>query len=1020
MPFGSGQGGRFALSGRAISDIEGIQADLRRAVRGEVAFDPGTRALYSTAACMYRVQPLGVVAPRDADDVAAVVAYCRENHIPITPRGAGSGLAGQALGDGIILDFTPHMNRLLGAADDHVWVEPGLICDELNAALAPRGLYFPPDPSSAGYCSLGGMIANNSAGSHSVKYGTTIDYVEELKVILPGGATAHLRPYELDGPAWERLAAEETREAQIHRDVRFVVEANSDLIRAHQPRTTKNACGYRLERVLSGRSLNLSKLVCGSEGTLAIVLAARLRIAAVPRVRKLALLHFADLASAGQAVLEILAMGPSSIEIQEQHAVDVVRSGRPELAEFLPEPGHAVLFVEFDGDDDAVASGQMRRMRERVCEELHLAARYVEPATQAEVQKLWAIRKATLPLLYNLPGPKRIITAIEDVTVPPDRIPAYIDGLFRIFARHGVEAALFGHAAQGNFHVRPILDLHDPAEVRKMRALADEVFDFTATLGGIPSGEHGDGIVRTEYLGKVYGPLLPLFAQVKRIFDPEGILNPGKKVPDPRHPWSLTTNLRFDPGYGTLPLPQHLHWEGEAPAEPPPPVPRSACPTVPAQSTAGQASRGTAWAAEAERCHGCATCRTLPVSQTRMCPVFKATGLEEASPRAKANLLREIAAGRLAGAEAARQLARVSELCLLCGSCKLECPSKVDVPKLMLEAKARAAAERAPKLWRWLFARLDALGRWAVPFAPLANGANRFGPSRWFLEKLAHIDRHRPLPAIARRPLRKRLGMGQIGPIRPIRPIVYFPDLFAELNDPTLGEALIRLLGRAGIEVVLPPVKSCGILAMSCGNAKAAIRTIRHNLAELRDYARQGFDILFTEPTALLCLRETYGDYVADDAAREVAAHCRDAVEYLLPLRQAGKLPLGVADPATGGPPVATRKLTLGYHTPCHTRALGLGSAAPKLLADIPGLKIVPIDEGCCGMAGSAGLRREQYDLSMRIGRKLFERLGGNELDGAVTECSACRMQIEHGTGKPAYHPIHLLAHAILGADLPP
>jgi len=620
-------------------------------------------------------------------------------------------------------------------------------------------------------------------------------------------------------------------------------------------------------------------------------------------------------------------------------------------------------------------AAQLARLRERVCTELGLANRYIEPRSAAETAKLWAIRKATLPLMYTRPGPKRVISFIEDVTVPADQIPHYIDGLFAIFERQGVEAALYGHASQGNFHTRPFLDLHDPAEVARMRAIADEVFAFTLALGGTISGEHGDGMARTEYLEKAYGPLTALFAEVKRIFDPANLLNPGKKVRDPRRDYGLTSHLRFDPDYRARPLDERLSW------------------------------RDGGLAAEAERCHGCATCRTRPTRVTRMCPVFKTLGLEEASPRAKANLLREIAAGRVEATDAAHHLERLAELCLMCGSCRLECPSRVDVPKLMLEAKARVAADGRPKLWRALFSRLDAMSALAAPAAPLLNAANRAAPVRWLLEKLCHVDRRRPLPPIARRPLHRRLRPQPAAERR----VVYFPDVFAHYSDPSVGEALARLLEPAGIGLIVPKVRGCGILAMCYGNVAGAQTTIRHNLEQLRDYARQGIDILFTEPTALLCFRETYGDFVEDGALADVAPRCRDAAGFLLALRRSGELPLDLHDVA----------MTVGVHTPCHSRAAGLTTGVVELLAEVPGLKVVPVDEGCCGIAGSAGMRREHYELSMRIGARLFERLRREEFHAAVTECSACRMQLEHGTGKPAYHPLHLLDHAAFGTPLP-
>ena len=957
-------------------ELRAVETDLRRLVRGEVAFDAGTRALYSTAACIYRVEPLGVVCPLDGDDVGAVARYCHERRIPITARGGGSGLAGQALGDGIVLDFTPHMDRTIEVADDHVWVEPGLTLDELNAALAPRGRFFPPDPSSGGYCTLGGMIANNSAGSHSVKYGATIDYVEELQVVLADGTLAHFLPTPLDGPAWREVADGDTRQAQLHRDVRQVIERDIELIRAHQPRTTKNSSGYRLERVLEDGAMNLSRLVCGSEGTLALVVAAKLRVLPQPGARRVALLHFPDVQAAGRAVLEILGMGPSAVEMHEARCIAVIRSGRPELSDLLPPPGCSQLFVEFDAETDDEAGEQVAAMRSRVCDELGLASQCIEPASCAETARLWAVRKATLPLLYTRPGPQRIATFVEDVTVPPDTIPRFIDGLYAIFDRHGLDSVLYGHASQGNFHTRPFLDLHDPAEVATMRAVADEVFALVLRLDGSVSGEHGDGIARTEFLERAYGPLVRLFAAVKRIFDPLGVLNPGKKVPDPRRGYTLTSHLRYDADYGSRAMGERLVWDGGG------------------------------LAAEAERCHGCGQCRTAAAAEVRMCPVFRATGRESSSPRAKASVLREIAAGRLEGDDAQAALDRVADECVLCGSCRVDCPSQVDVPKLMLEAKARVAAARGPRLWRSLFARLDAVSRLGAPLAPLANLANGLAPTRWLLDALFHVDRRRPLPRLTARTLRRRLRRRTQAAGRQV---VYFPDVFAQFNDPTIGEALVRLLERADVGVVVPPTRSCGILAMCYGHPDAARRTIRHNVAALHAYAQQGLDILVTEPTALLCLRETYADFAADGAVRQVAERCCDALDYLLRLHRGGELALDLAEVP----------LTLAHHTPCHARAAGLGTGDLELLGQVPGLTVVPIDEGCCGIAGSAGVRREKYELSMRIGERLFARVGGEEFDGAVTSCSTCRMQIEHGSGKPAYHPLHLLDRAAFGTPLP-
>ena len=956
-------------------DVEGLAAERRREVRGEVAFDPATRAIYSTAACIYRLEPVGVVAPLDAHDVAAAVDVCRRHGVPITARGGASSLAGQALGDGLILDFAVHMNRLVLREDEAVWVQPGLICDELNSALAPRGLWFPPDPSSSGYCTIGGMVANNSAGSHSVKYGATIDYVEELDVVLADGATAHLHPYELDGPAWRRLMWSDSREAQLHAALRPLLESNRRLILDHQPGTTKNASGYRLERALDGKVLNLAKVVCGSEGTLALVVAAKLRVVPFPKARRAVVFHFADVASAGRAVVELLPLQPSAIEIHERTALEIIRQGRPDLRAVLPRPGESQLFVEFDGASEAEAGRLVAEARDLVEGKLRLATRCLEPRDQAEVERLWAVRKATLPLLYRRPGPKRIVPCIEDATVPPERISEYLARLYEILARHGVEAAVYGHASEGNFHTRPFFNLHDPADIARMRAVSEEVFDLTVSLGGTISGEHGDGIARTAYLKRLYGPLVRLFAEVKRVFDPQNLLNPGKIVPDGRRPYSLTSPLRFEVG-GPPTGDGLLVWADGGPGH------------------------------EAERCHGCGTCRTLPVTATRMCPVFKALGLEEASPRAKANILREALASKLKPHEALAALERVAGLCLVCGSCGVECPSGTNVPKLILEVKARLAREGRNGLRGRLFARLDALSRRAVVVAPLLNALNRTRAARWALERLWGIDRRRPLPPIAARPLSKRLRRERAPKGEAV---VYFPDVYAEYSHPSLGEAVVGLLEAAGLKVVVPPVLGCGILAMCYGDVDLARRTVAHNLEVLVEHVRSGREVVVSEPTALFCLRDAYAYYLDDPRVGEVAAHCHEAVAYLVGLRREGRLRLAPRE----------MSLRVAYHTPCHSRAAGLASAATELLAGVPGLRVEPVEGGCCGMGGTAGMRREGYDLSMKIGATLFEKVRDGRFDGVVTECSACGMQIAHATGKPAWHPVELLASAALGAELP-
>jgi len=942
--------------------------DLTGRLEGEVLTDDVSRAVYATAACLYRIEPLGVVLPKTTEDVARTVRFCRERGLPVVPRGGGSGLAGQPIGRGVVVDFTRYMDALL-EVDPHgntVRVQPGITLGVLNRLLEPLGKYFPPDPSSGNYASLGGMIANNSSGSHSLKYGATIDYVRGLKLVIDSGEVMEAETRPLAG-----AAADGGREAELYDGAAKIALRYAPFIAKCMPKTHKNSSGYRLDRLIErGRGVSevhLQRLLCGSEGTLGVIVEAELAITDPPAHTELTVLAFADLQSAADAVPLMMKMGPSAIEAIDSNAAAVVRERRPEMRRFLPEDAKVLLFVEFDGPQSAPLLEKMRQLEHEIVTECVLATGSIKAADPKEQETLWEVRKAVLPILYNLPGPKRITTFIEDVAVPVAAIPRCMGELQKVLDSHDAPFAVLGHAGQGNFHVRPMLDLNDPAEVKKMAAIADEVFDLVISLGGTLSGEHGDGLVRSEFVRRQYGELYPAFEEIKRLFDPQNLFNPGKIVGPVQ---TICDNLKFGPDY-------------------------AAARSDPATELAFDDNE---YARLVEKCQGCGTCRTV-TPDTAMCPIFKTLKDERLSPRGKAAVVREMLGGGLCETPENRpHLDRVLELCLNCCMCTLECPALAEVPLLINEARARRRKTSGVPMAKRLISLYPALSR---PMPPILNKIGskalevRF--LRMIMEKLTGIDRRRRLPAIS--PARK---VRRVEVPEPKARAAFFADLYAFLHDPEIIDCALDVLEHNEVDVIYPRQKEVGIVAMTAGDLPTARRTVKHNLAGLGPAAVDGRAIICTEPTAALCLKRDYERFTTDPAAATVAAHCREFFEFLRELKNGGLLKTDFSE-------IDEEYL---YHTPCHLAARDIGLPGVEILGMIPGLKINVMTKYCCGMAGSFGVAAKHYDLSAQIGRPLFEEIEHSGCRKALTECSACKMQIEEQTNVEVIHPVKLLHRA--------
>lgn len=962
-----------------------VADDLKGLVKGELLFDDLSRALYSSDASIFQVRPAGVVAPRDEADVQALVRYAQEQRLALVPRGAGSGLAGESLGAGIIVDLSRHFREIGEIGSDTVRVQPGVVHRDLNERLAQVGRRFAPDPASTAQCTIGGMLANNASGSRILRHGYTRDHVSALRVVFDTGdaATVGKEPRFPDPDAPRRLQ-------DITRAVAGLLTQHTDLITSCGPRTPFNRCGYLFDNVLTAEHVNLPHLLVGSEGTLALFTEATLKTVPLPAGRALVLLGFPSLEAALRAAQRTLSISaPAACDLLDRRVLTLARSSDTDLAMLIPPIVEAVLLVEFESDTPDGAAQAARELHRslQLDRRTNLAIMGLEPA---EIERLWRLREMALPSLYGLRGGTQPIPFVEDVGVPPEELPEYLLRVQELLQKHETTASFLIHAGTGQVHTRPFLDMQLKEDVDKLWPLAEEIHTLALKLGGTISAQHGTGLARTPWVERQYGKLYPVFRELKAIFDPHRVFNPGKIVgPDPGLPaWPLRVTRVEDKGDkepqetpkndaadSPSPAPLHLRWQtGELQAE-------------------------------CRNCNGCGQCRTAAPAQ-RMCPIFRTTHTEAATPRAKANLLRHLlennADPQMWSGDAVRE---VADLCVNCKMCRPECPAHVNVPKLMLEAKAANTAEHGLTRSDWALARTEAFAWIGTTFATPINAALTSRAARWILEKLFGVARQRRLPTFARHSfLRQAARRGWTRKPRPHRPrVAYFVDIFANYNDPQIAEAVVAVLHHNGVDVYVPRgQRGCGMAPLAYGDIETARETAQRNLRLLADLAREGFTIVCSEPTAALMLRNDYPDIADDPDVALVAERTVELTSYLWDLHQAGKL-------RTDFRPLA---FSIGHHVPCHLKALGRPPAGPKLLALIPQLRVHTIDVSCSGMAGTFGLKAENYAVSLEAGRPMLEELRRPRVLFGATECSTCRMQMEEGSGKVTLHPIQYLALA--------
>lgn len=950
-------------------DPEQIAADLAEIVRGDVFADVLHRVAYSTDASIYRIVPRCVVAPRDAADVSAVVKYAGAEGIPVAARGAGTGLAGESLCAGIVFDMTRYMTAILSVDDDggKVTVEPGVVLDDLNRYLAGFGTKIGPDPSSANRAAVGACVANNSTGSHSLQFGHIGNYVEAVEAVLADGSIVQLT---------NDLALEQSQDdkvALIARECLAALSGKEAIISEAQPATKRNRSGYNIAGICHDGRIDMARLLAGSEGTLAIFTKITLKTVSLPAAKGLLQLEFDSLDKMAQAVPAIVDSGATTCELMDKGLIDMAFKALPEYRDLWPAGAAAVLLVEHVGQTQQQVEQKIRQTDAAVGQ---LAAGRTIVLDPQQQKRLWKSRKDAGPLLYRRRSRKHPAEFMEDVSVDYRRLADYMAGLQEITKRYGVEVSFFGHAGDGELHSRPFLDLSEPDDVDKMRAIANDVFSLAWSLGGSISGEHADGLVRAAFVRRQYGDeYYELLCKIKAIFDPHNLMNPGKIIN--ADPDVMVKNLRR----GRKLLPERLRSD--------------------------LLFEKDELALEIEQCYGCGLCLSRD-SDLRMCPVFRAMGEELASSRAKANMLHFWATGQLDRKDfESPEFRRFLDLCVNCKACLQQCPSGVDISTLMMAARAQYATAKGLRRPERILGHNRYMSMLGGVFWPISNLVTRSSIFKLLLEKSAGIDKRRAMPPFRHSSFLKagRKYLGSREPVEsPADKVAYFVDTYANYNDHELGFAVLDVLRRNNIDVVLPRQLPAPLPAIVYGDVGRARKDLTYTVRHLARAVREGYKVVCSEPSAALCLSQELRHFVSGDDAELVSRNTYELMNYLLGLHKQDKLRLRASDEQR-----ATSDEYI-YHLPCHLCAVGSETASIRLLQELCGVKVTDIKAGCCGIAGTFGMQKKNYELSSQIAARLKEALDKAPAATVLTECAACKMQIEHLSGRAVSHPIKILA----------
>jgi len=953
---------------------------LAREIEGEVLFDPASRGRYSTDASIYQIEPVGVVIPKTGQDVRVAIQIAAEEGIPILPRGAGTSQCGQTVGAALVIDNSKYLNRLLEVdAENRVaLVEPGLVLDHLNAKLTAHGLWFAVDVSTSAQATLGGMAGNNSCGSRSIRYGNMVHNVLGIDALLADGSEYHFGPSAaLDSTS----AAFRDLIGKIH----FIVEREADEIETRWPKVLRRVQGYNIDMIKPYAPHNLAHLLVGSEGTLAWSERIRLKLSPLPRAKALGVCHFPTFYAAMQAPQHIVKLGPVAVELVDRTMIALARGNpafRGTVDRFLNGDPEAILLVEFSGDDPGGQLAKLKQLAE-LMGDLGLPGSVVEIPDAALQRDIWEVRKAGLNIMMSMKGDGKPVSFIEDCAVPLEHLAEYTRRLTEVFEKHGTRGTWYAHASVGTLHVRPILNMKTDGAY-KMRAIAEEACALVREYKGAYSGEHGDGLVRSEWIEPIIGPRLTAsLAEIKALFDPKGLMNPGKIVRPPKQ--DDRALFRFKPGYAIQPLETALDW-----------------------------SEWGNLAGAVEMCNNNGHCRKFDAGT--MCPSFRATGDEQHLTRGRANTLRLALSGQLGpDALASDALREAMELCVSCKGCKRECPTGVDMARMKIEFLHHYHQRHGYSIKEWLIAYLPRYAPAASRLAPLFNLRDRIPGLAALSEKLLGFSAKRSLPQWRRDTFFASVaasGSKDATPGDGEREVVLFVDCFNNYHEPENARAALRVLEAAGYTVHIARTNDgsrplcCGRTFLASGMVEEAKKEALRMLRALDPFVARGVPVVGLEPSCLYTLRDEFPAMLPGSQTAVLAARAMLFEEFLAQEKDAGRLKLALK---------ALQQKRALLHGHCHQKAFDAMSAVQKALALVPGLEVKTIESSCCGMAGAFGYEAAHYEVSMKMAEAaLLPAVRGADGDTLiVADGTSCRHQIHDGSQREAIHVARVLERAL-------
>ncbi len=950
-------------------------------IDGEVRTDALHRLLFAQDASVYQKMPQGVVFPRNAADVQQIVRFASDLGIPITPRAAGTSLAGQTVGDGLIVDTGRHMNQILELNVEERWVrvQPGVILDDLNRYLAPHGLFFGPDTSTSSRCMIAGMIGNNSCGSHSILYGNTMQHVLELDVVMADGELVHLEDWDADTLEGHKNADSVLGNAL--RTLDRIGSNNAELIRETYPprEVLRRNTGYPIDDIVErapytdgAPPFSLARFMCGTEGTLGLTVEAKLNVVSKPEHKILVCVHFDDLLEAMRATVLAVEHDPAAVELIDRRILhQTINNTEQQRNRFFIEGDPAgVLVVEFYRDSEE----ELEQASETLIAALKAADMgYAYPIVRSpDDKKVWALRKAGLGILMGIPGDTKAVSVVEDTAVPVPDLPDYIADFMALMDQYGTQSVYHAHASVGELHLRPELNLKDPEDVKKFIGIAEDTTDLVRKYRGSLSGEHGDGRVRSPLIERFYGPeVFALHKEIKQAFDPKNILNPGIIVDAA----PMDHDFRIEPGTELQDVEDTVFdWSGDF---------------------------GLLRAVE--KCNGAGVCRKRAEAGGTMCPSYMATLDEKDTTRGRANVFRHVLLEGPDKAWTSDELADALDLCLSCKGCQSECPANVDMARMKAEFLQHRHDRNGVPLSARFFGDFPMFARMASITPGVANFFNRFGPSRWIINALAGVAPQRDLPPFTAPFTKRARNLLTDGGTHDVW---LYVDPFTEYTDAHIADSVVNVLQTLGYRIHVLPVHEDGRTQISKGLVRKAKSIVNSNLRTLKPLLDAHPDRLIVgiEPSALLTFRDE-SPLLAEDGLRSVADELKRRAmlfdEFLLHELNAGRI--DAAQFEADGHHVV-------FHGHCYQKAI-VGTAPTEKLLGALGFDVETLPTGCCGMAGSFGYEAKHYDLSMKIGELvLFPRVRAADSSSTImAPGTSCRHQIHDGTGKQAVHPAQLL-----------